>query len=292
MKRFVTAEFSRLWQAIAGAWLDLERNDGWAIASHIALNILLAMFPFLIFLTALASFLGSKELADTVVSLLFDAWPKSVAEPLAAETRRVLTGQRGDLLTIGGVLALFFASSGVEALRVGLNRAYRAREHRSMLNLRLQSLAFVLVGAVGLLAFALLIVLGPAAWEALIQYIPDLSGLRPSFNLVRFGGSGATLIIALLMAHLWLPAGSRPFWSVLPGIALTVTLWLAAGSGFGFYLAKFSTYASTYAGFAGAMIALVFLYFLALIFLFGAELNVALSQSRDRKPDSTPGGDQ
>ena len=157
MNNSPVAALADFWHALARAWVELERNDGWAIASHIALNVLLALFPFLIFLTALASFLGSKELADTVVSLLFDAWPKSVAEPLAAETRSVLTGQRGDLLTIGGVLALYFASSGVESLRVGLNRAYGVEDQRSMIALRLHSLAFVLVAAVGLLAFAFLI---------------------------------------------------------------------------------------------------------------------------------------
>ena len=272
------------------AWTELEQNDGWAIASHIALNILLALFPFLIFLTALASFFGSKELADTVILILFEAWPQNVAAPLAEETRRVLTGQRGDLLTIGGALALFFASSGVEALRSGLNRAYGVVEKRSFLNLRLQSLAFVLVGAAGLLAFAFLIVLGPAAWDQLARFVPEAAEWRPSFDLIRFGGSGVALAAALVLAHTWLPAGPRPFNTVIPGIVLTIALWLAAGAAFGFYLARFSTYASTYAGFASAMIALVFLYFLALIFLFGAELNDALSQSTESEADPAETG--
>jgi membrane protein len=34
--------------------------DGWAIASHIALSTLMALFPFLIVVTALAGFFGSK----------------------------------------------------------------------------------------------------------------------------------------------------------------------------------------------------------------------------------------
>ena len=36
-------------------------EDGWAIASHIALSTLTSLFPFLIFVTALAGFLGSQE---------------------------------------------------------------------------------------------------------------------------------------------------------------------------------------------------------------------------------------
>jgi membrane protein len=58
--------------------------------------------------------------------------------------------------------------------------------------------------------------------------------------------------------------------------------WLVAAVSFGAYLAQFSTYASTYAGFAAPMMALVFLYFLAIIFLAGGELNAAIALERKR----------
>ena len=58
-------------------------DDGWAIASHIALSTLMALFPFLIVVTALAGFfLGSKELADEAARLLLEAWPPEVAGPI------------------------------------------------------------------------------------------------------------------------------------------------------------------------------------------------------------------
>ena len=60
--------------------LALACDDGWAIASHIALSALMSMFPFLILITALAGFFfGSKELADQVATSA-RAWPKEVAE--------------------------------------------------------------------------------------------------------------------------------------------------------------------------------------------------------------------
>ena len=45
-------------------------DDGWAIASHIALSSLMSLFPFLIFVTALGAFLGTKNLADEVAKRL------------------------------------------------------------------------------------------------------------------------------------------------------------------------------------------------------------------------------
>ena len=100
-------------------------DDGWAIASHIALSTLMALFPFLIVVTALAGFFfGSKELADEAGRILLEAWPKEVAGPISLDITGVLTESRSGVLTFGALFALYFASSGVESLRVGLNRAY------------------------------------------------------------------------------------------------------------------------------------------------------------------------
>ena len=62
------------------AFYEFLADDGWAISSHIALSTLMALFPFLIVLTSLAGFFGSKELADQAVGLLLQIWPKQVAD--------------------------------------------------------------------------------------------------------------------------------------------------------------------------------------------------------------------
>ena len=150
--------FMRKWIAIPiDAYDRFLEDDGWAIASHIALSTLTSLFPFLIFATALGGFFGSQELADQAAEALLESWPQAVAKPIASEIHNVLTQSRGGLLTIGVVLALYFSSSGVEALRVGLNRAYGERERRSWYLLRLESVGYVLVGAFALLALAVLV---------------------------------------------------------------------------------------------------------------------------------------
>ena len=98
------------------------------MASHVALSGLLALFPFLIFGTALAGFLGADTFSETAVHLLFDTWPQDIADPLSREIEQVLTIPRGGLLTLSVLAAAYFASNGVEALRVSLNRAYRVSQ--------------------------------------------------------------------------------------------------------------------------------------------------------------------
>jgi membrane protein len=260
-------------------------DDGWAIASHIALSTLMALFPFLIVVTALAGFFfGSQELADEAARLLLEAWPKEVAAPIAQDITGVLTGMRGDVLTLGVVFALYFASSGVESLRIGLNRAYGIAEPRAWWLLRLESILYVLVGAVAILAFSFLVVLAPFIWEMLLQYVPTLAPFDRLVTLSRYGVAAGVLIVALLIVHRWLPAGRRSFLEILPGIAATLALWMVSGGAFGRYLASYAfAYVTMYAGLASAMVALVFLYVCASIFIYGGEMNAVIAKLRREK---------
>lgn len=267
------------------AFNRFHADDGWAIASHIALSALMSLFPFIIVVTALAGFVGSKELADEAARILLEAWPAQVAAPISREVHNVLTTARGDILTIGVALAIYFASSGIESLRIGLNRAYSLSEPRPWWLLRLESISYVLVAAISLLALAFLIVLAPLIFATTVRYAPWLSPLWPLLNFVRFSVTAVVLVTALFIAHKWLPSGRRPLRAIAPGMIATMLLWLLAGEVFGRYLADFAyTYVSYYAGLASAMIALVFLYLIASIFIYGAELNAAVLDLRQQPP--------
>ncbi|GJD99458.1 MULTISPECIES: YihY/virulence factor BrkB family protein [Methylobacterium] len=259
-------------------------HDGWAIASHIALSLLTSLFPFLILLTALASVFGTKSLADEASNLLFEIWPSEVAGPVAAEVHRVLTEQRGGLLTLGAALALYFSSSGVESLRVGLNRAYGLREMRPWWLTRLESIGYVVCAAFAMLAFTFLVVLGPLMWRGLVMVAPGIEPLGLTFAVVRVALTALLVAVVLVIAHKFIAAGRRPWHMVLPGVAVTLGMWVLAGLGFGLYLDRFSgAYVSTYGGLATAMVFLIFLYWLAAMFLFGGEINGTVIAARRRR---------
>ena len=270
------------YRVLIDAYYKFLADDGWAIASHIALSALMSLFPFLILVTALAGFLfGSTQLADEVASILLQMWPTEVASPIASEIRRVLLGARGDLLTIGVALAIYFASSGIESLRIGLNRAYGVSESRSWWILRLESIGYVLVAAIGLLVLSFLVVLAPLIFATAVRYVPLLEPLWFMFNFLRIAVASIVLIVALVIVHKWLPAGRRRLVTIAPGMVVTLVLWLIAGELFGDYLSRFAyTYVTYYAGLASGMVALVFLYVIATIFILGGEINAAILRWR------------
>ncbi len=258
-------------------------DDGWAMASHLALSALMALFPFLIFATTLASYLGADAFADTAVHIVFDTWPDSIAAPIAREVVNVLTVQRGDVLTFGVVLAGVFASNGIEALRVSLNRAYRVYEDRSFVFRRLQSLAFVLIATIGFLAMSVLLVLAPLAAAIAQEHFNWIEPYTGTTAVWRYVVASTVIVVGLVAVHFWLPAGKRRFVDVLPGILFTLVAWVAGAALFATYLSQFSTYVSTYAGLASIMIALVFLYIISVIFIMGGELNASIRRYRDMR---------
>src|SRR5436190_7108529 len=213
-----------VYHIVMDAFYTFLADDGWAIASHIALSTLMALFPFLIVLTSLAGFFGSKELADQAAGLMLQVWPKQVADTLSGEIHDVLTTTRGDILTIGALLAVYFASNGVEALRVALNRAYAVIEPRRWYWLRLESIGYTLVAAFTSLAMAFLIVLGHLMLETARRHIPFFIESNERFLFyARYGVTISALVVALFILHMgcrgggaascrsW-PASSSPWW--------------------------------------------------------------------------------
>ena len=204
--------------------------------------------------------------------------------PLAREVHNVLGTTRGGVLTIGVVLAVFFASSGVDSLRIALNRAYDVTETRPFWLLKFESIGYVLVAALALLALGFLIVLAPLAFATAVKYAPWLALQEQQFTYARYAVAGTVIVIAIVVAHKWLPGGYRRFRDIAPGVIVTLVLWLVSAIYFGRYLAEFANnYVTIYAGLASAMIALVFLYWSATMFVYGAELNAVILHEREQR---------
>lgn len=265
-----------LWDAVA----RFNRKNGWVMSSHIAMSMMLALFPFILFIVALAGFLSQDVNVDDLIDLVFGAWPDGVANPIIAEIHAVVISSSRQLITLGGVLAIYFASNGVDAVRTAMTMAYRDEDTRPYWQARLLCLGFVLVGGVLLLVAAMVEVAVPLylsfVSDSLPQPVEDwLTGDRARFLLTL-----VVPIAAVTACHLWLPGHRHTLKQIWPGIVLTVVLWAAAAWGFSIYITRFSAYNATYAGLAGAMAALIFLYFMAAILILGAEYNGALIERR------------
>lgn len=264
------------------ALLRLQFDYGLSLAGAVSFSSVLALFPFLIFVTALAGLLGGAEAAEGAVTALFEGLPDEVASRLAPEVRRVLGVPRSDLLTFGIVFTLFFSAAAVESMRTALNRAYRVEDERGIVYRWTQSCLFVVVGAIIFLVVGMAFIAVPLLREVINDDFPALVPYLDVVVRARLAVGAALMAVVLMALHIWLPAGRRHLWDIWPGVLNTMALWLVAGIVYSAYLARFDYYTAVYAGLANAMIALMFFYVLAVIFLFGAELNRAFIEDRSR----------
>jgi len=271
--------FNFVWQVL----VRTSVHDDYALASHMALSLLTALFPFLIFVASLAGVLGTGQLQNEVVRLLFETWPHAVSAPIAEEVTNVLGNSRPGLVTISDIVAITLASNGVEAIRIGVNRAYGLVETRSFWLCRLESLLFVFVASLALVTLALLVVLWPVMWQAAVSFAPFLEPLAPTIQLIRYGITFVILGGAIMLVHLFLVASSPPLRRIWPGALLTLVLWLVGGGVFSIYITDFNTYSRLYAGLGSVFAALFFLWLVALAFLLGAEINAILAERRHKR---------
>jgi membrane protein len=261
----------------------LVADEAVPLAGNIAFRTLFSVFPFLIFLTALAGFFGNENLAEQVVTYLLSVAPEQLVRPLAGEIRSILTVPRTGLLSLAAVLTVWSAMAGVDSIRVGLNRAYDLTEHRSFLWLYAQSVLFIIGSAIILLAVALLLVVTPIAIALIEAKAPALKGHFATLDQLRYPLAILLLFGGLQLAHRMLPAKRLRALEVMPGVILTVVVWIALASAFSYYLVRFNTFASTYASLSGLFASMFFLYLAALVLILGGEVNRVIAIRRGRR---------
>ncbi len=259
-------------------------DGGLANAGNIALSLLLSLFPFMILIATLVDIWGEPELLEEILVLLFDHWPAGSAGAIAEQMKIVLSQAGGQLFTLGNLVALVLATNGIESARDGLNRAYRFDESRNFVYRRFQGVLFVLVAALGLILAAIILVGTPVAWRFVISQLPWLSDLGFAVGLVQYGIAFLLLWTTLFAFHVFLPDGKHKGGEVIWGVLITIASIVIGSQAFAFYLKNFADYANLYAGLAGIMIAIVYLYYFSVVILFGAEFNAAIKRAKEAKP--------
>jgi membrane protein len=265
----------------------IQVDDVSGLAAEIAYRFLFAVFPFGLFVAALSSFVAGalhvQDPAQQIVSGLGDNLPPSIAEGLRPELERLLNSARGDLLSIGALLALWAATGGTNAVVKGIHRAYEVEETRPFLMRYALAIGLTLLAAVGVIASFVTIVGG----ALITQQIAATVGLGDQafaiLQLLRWPAVFVVLTVAVAILYRYAPSIVVPWRWVLVG-AVTFTLgWLLATTALGFYAANVANYGATYGSLGAVIVMMLWFYVTAAMLLVGAELTAAIA--RERTPD-------
>jgi membrane protein len=202
--------------------------------------------------------------------------PPVVADALKPAIDQVLRQRSRALLTIGVLATIWTASSGTQAIRTALNRAYGVEQGLSFWKARIKVTLFTVIGTVGaVLVFSSVVIL-PYAWVLLEKVAgvgADALWLRTG---IRYGLAFVVLTILYALLYGWLPDITQRLRTVLPGALAGALMWLAIAAILSYTLRSAGKLTLIYGGFAGLVATLVFLYLSAVTLIFGAEINAVL----------------
>jgi membrane protein len=266
---------------------NIEQDEIVDRANGVAFNFILAIFPTIIFLFTLIPYVTNylpDVSSESIMLFLSNYLPPSMYEVVKATVLDIVSKQRGGLLTLGFVFALFLATNGMQALMRTFNACYKTVEKRSFLKMRLTALGLTLLLAVVLLMAVVLLVVGELVVNDVTSQISNLSHvqLNKLYGLfaLRFVVIFVVFFFAVSFIYYFGPAVhyNWKFFSI--GSAIATTACLGISYGFSFYVTNFASYNKVY-GSIGALIALmIWIQLLTVILLFGYEINASLHLGR------------
>ena len=245
-------------------------------AGSLAFSSVLAMFPLLILLSASAGFVGRPGEAAALAERVIGYAPQLVREAMRPVIQQVLAQRSQALLTIGVLATLWTASSGMQAIRSALNRAYGIERGLPFWKARIKVTVFtVIVGTGVLVAFSSVVVM-PYAWRLLSANVDSGQHAIWLYNGVRYGVAFPVLVVLYALLYGWLPDIPQRVYTVLPGAVVGAAMWVAAAATLSYTLRTAGKLALLYGSFAGVVATLVFMYITATTLIFGAEINGVL----------------
>jgi membrane protein len=255
-----------------------NRNQGSVLSGHIAYSLMLAVVPFLIFATALTGFVVGQQGAEMALAALFKGVPEHVALTLEPVLLEVIGQRHGGILTLSALGAIWAASNGVEAVRIGLDRAYDVDHKRHVGLSRLIAIGVVLTGFVIFTVLSALIIFAPLVF-LLIEQWTEID-IPAEADIMRYLLGLTVLAGSLWTMHRVLPSRPMRGLRLWPGVAASVIIWSAAATGLSVYLAHAPSYAITYGTLAGVIVTLLFFYLTGAAIIFGAEVNAVVNARR------------
>lgn len=258
------------------AFVNYVRHQSANQAGSVAFSAVLASCPLLLFLSAAAAYIGQPGAAAELARRILSFAPPAVADTLQPVVDEVLSQRNRALVTVGIFFTIWAASSGIQAIRTALNKAYGVEQGLAFWSARIKVIVFTVIGTVGtVLAFASVVVM-PYVWLALDEAVADGGESRWTRDAVRYGIAYLMLTALYAAMYGWLPDIRQRLWTVLPGALVGALLWLGAATLLSYTLRSIGELALVYGSFAGLVATLVFLYVSAVTLIFGAEINGVL----------------
>lgn len=275
-------------------WAEFSDDEVSDRAAALAYYFLFALFPALLFLTALIGLLPIPNLMDRLMAYVSQAMPGDAASIIEKTLQEIVAGASGGLLSIGVLGALWAGSNGMASIMSALNAAYDVSESRPWWKARLLAIGLTVGFSVFILSALVLLVFGPRIGETIAGWVGLGGVFTVVWNIVSIPVVMVLVVVGIALVYYLAPNVEQHWRWVTPGSVVALALWLGASFGLRFYVTSFANYNATYGSIGGVILLMLWLYLSGLAILLGAEVNAEIEHAAARRgaPDAKARGEQ
>jgi len=269
-------------ELIVRTWHEINDDNCLGLAAQLAYYFILALFPALIVVVAIASFFPRSTLQQ-VIATLAPFTPPEALSLIRTQLDSILANEQGGLLTVGVLGALWSSSAALTAIIDTLNRAYDVDETRPWWKVRLLAVGLTVGLALFILTAFALVVAGPELAHLVADRLGLASAVATAWTVAQWPLVFLLVAFGVALTYYFAPDADQDWAFITPGSAVATALWLAASLGFRVYVQNFGDYNATYGALGAAVLLLVWLYVSGLAVLVGAELNSEIENARSSR---------
>jgi membrane protein len=259
---------------------EMNNDDGPHLAAGIAYYTVLSLFPLILGLLALASFFISPQMANDWMMDFFRQNLPTSTDLLEQNLNNIYRFR--SVAGLASLVALFWTASNMfAAISRSVNRAWDIHHDGPFLVQKARHLTMAV--ATGLLMPLSVAVAASRAFiddlvPGVVEEIPFLQSIGSMVITSFLSFLGALVVFSLIYKYM---PNTRTSWSyILPGAILAAFLFEVAKQVFIIYLNNFANYQNVYGSLASVIILLVWIYYLALILVLGAEFSSEYTRMR------------
>ncbi|MBM4439798.1 MAG: YihY/virulence factor BrkB family protein [Candidatus Rokubacteria bacterium] len=260
-------------------WSEVWKDEVTDRAASLSYYFLFALFPALLFLTALLGFLPLAGLHERLMAYVANVLPPDAARTVQRTLTEVLQGNRSGLLSLGALLALWAGSNGMASVINTLNVAYDVSETRPWWKRRLLAIVLTAAFSLFIVAALTLLVFGPKIGAAVAGWFGLGGVFTLAWNVISVPVVIVIGLIGVGLVYHLAPATREQWRWITPGAVLAVALWLGMSFGLRFYVQHFGNYTATYGSIGGVILLMLWLYLTSVVLLLGAEVNAEIEKA-------------
>ena len=265
------------------AWNEISDDDVSERAAALSYYFLFALFPALLFLTALLGFLPVAGLQERLLAYTHDVLPPDAASTLERTLTEVLTARRTGLVSLGALITLWAGSSGMVSVMNTMNVVWDVKEHRPWWKRRLMAVGLTLVFSVSIVVALILLVFGGKIGQVVAASFGLGAMFTTIWNVVSIPIVIACVLIGIEVVYYVAPARRRRWRWGTPGAVLALAMWLAMSLGLRVWVANFANYSATYGSIGGVILLMFWLYLTSYVLLVGAEVDAEIEAAAARR---------